>query len=353
MPRAAFLFSLITLVPVPLLLAAGIWGGVWIWAALLWLAVLPFVLDELAALVPVAQEFPAADRLLAVLAVAHFGLLAVAVRALGQGGNAAHETIALFLAFGLFFGQVSNPAAHELIHRTERRLFALGKWMFISLLFGHHVSAHRLVHHVHVATARDPNTARSGESFYAFWPRAWWGSFRAGFIAETRRVGRDALRHPYPVYVAGGLAMPALAWLIGGWHGVLAYLLLAFHAQSQLLLSDYVQHYGLQRGLDGAGRAEPVGPEHSWNAPHWFSHHLMLAAPRHSDHHLNPARPYPALELSPGGQEVPLLPHGLPLMGAIALFPGRWRRLMDRRAREWRARAPGIAGRRRHENAPG
>ncbi|NHX28373.1 alkane 1-monooxygenase, partial [Escherichia coli] len=159
--------------------------------------------------------------------------------------------------------------------------------------------AHRLVHHRHVGTPADPNTPRPGEGFYRFLPRAWIGSFRAGLRAE-RALGR---RGRYATYIGGGLGLLALSYLAFGLAGVLAHLALAGHASAQLLLSDYVQHYGLSRPRLENGKHAPVTAAHSWNAPHRFSSHLMLNAPRHSDHHTHPARPYPALHL-PGPDEV-------------------------------------------------
>jgi alkane 1-monooxygenase len=55
---------------------------------------------------------------------------------------------------------------------------------------------------------------------------------------------------------------------------------------------------------------------------------MMLNAPRNSDHHAHPARPYPALRLPPGA---PMLPCSVPVMGALALWPPVWRRVMDPR----------------------
>ena len=334
MKASVALFSLTTLLPLPLLVLGGMQGGIWIWGALAYLTVFTFALDELTAFSTQAanpeSEFPAANLLSAVLAFAHFPLLALAVWVVsGAGGLSDVERIAAFFAFGLFFGQVSNSNAHELIHRGQRPLFELGKWVFISHQFGHHTSAHRLVHHKYVATPADPNTAKWGESFYHFAPRAWIGSFKAGFLAEnTRRSGRKAYLHPYATYMSGALFMLAISALIGGVGAIFAYVALATYATMQLLMSDYVQHYGLSRKTDSAGRIEPVGPQHSWNSPHWFSSLLMLNAPRHSDHHAHPARPYPALDLP---KKSPTLPRSLPVMGFIALYPRRWRKLMDPR----------------------
>ena len=114
------------------------------------------------------------------------------------------------------------------------------------------------------------------------------------------------------------------------------WLALSLHAQSQLLLSDYVQHYGLMRRTLPDGRLEPVADRHSWNAPHWFSAGMMLNAPRHSDHHAHPARPYPALRL-PAPDAAPHLPWPLPVCCLVALVPPLWRRMIHPRLAPWRA----------------
>lgn len=335
MTKAMWLFSIATLAPIPLIAGAALFGGTWAALALIYLTLLAACLDEAIALVAEAEdddrEFPVADALSATLAVAHFGLLALAVWALAGEWLSSLEKAALFFSAGWFFGQVSNSNAHELIHRGSRLLHRLGKWVYISLLFGHHTSAHPLVHHVHVATDKDPNSARRGQSYYRFLPRAWIGSFKAGFQAETARLNRASLpayKHPYVTYVGGSAGWLVLAGLIGGPAGALWALMLAGFAQSQLMLSDYVQHYGLRRRIMENGKPEPVGPAHSWNTPHWFTSALMLNAPRHSDHHAHPARPYPALRLT---DDMPTLPRSLPVMGALALAPRLWRRIMDPR----------------------
>ena len=335
------LFALATLAPAPLIALAAILGGVWAGAALLAMTFAVAALDLLVRLVPEArpgQEFPAADPLSVILALVHLALLPLVVWSLAGGaGLGGWARLAVGLAAGLWFGQVSNSNAHELIHRTDRRLYLLGVAVYVSLLFGHHASAHRLVHHVHVGTADDPNTARKGEGFYRFALRAWGGSWAAGRRAEAaRREGGRGGRHPYPLYVLGAAAALGLSFLLAGWAGILAHLALALHAQAQLLLSDYVQHYGLVRQARD-GRAAPVGPGLSWNAPHWYSAHLMLNAPRHSDHHAHPARRYPELRLAPTGEE-PMLPASLPAMAALATVPPLWRRVMNPRVAALRSK---------------
>jgi len=138
-------------------------------------------------------------------------------------------------------------------------------------------------------------------------------------------------------YVSGAALTLGIAAIIAGWGGVVQLLALAAYAQMQLLLSDYVQHYGLRRKPRADGRIEPVGPQHSWNAPQWYSSAMMLNAPRHSDHHMRPARAFPALEVTP--DTMPILPRSLPVMAALALVPPIWRRVMDRRVARWQQTA--------------
>ena len=326
------LFATVTLIPVGLIGLGAVWGGVWVALALLYLTGFTATLDQFitrAAKPLPGVEFPAATGLAVTLALAHFGLLALTVMALAGAGLGLPEKLGLFAAAGLFFGQVSNSNAHELIHRPGRWLHRLGMWVYISLLFGHHTSAHPLVHHRLVATRADPSSARQGESLYRFAFRAWVGSFRAGFRAESARLTqtrRPAWRHPYLIYIGGAALFVGLALWVGGIKGLLTYLGLAGFAQFQLLMSDYVQHYGLSRALGPQGKPEPATTAHSWNAPHVASSALMLHAPRHSDHHARPALPYPALSLPDGA---PMLPRSLPVMACLALYPRLWRRLMD------------------------
>ena len=339
-------FLLATLLPVPLLLLAGGFGGVFSLLALLWMTGVLFAIDEigrrrgLEGPAPLVTDM--ADRLSVVLAVLHFGLLGFAVWALsGAAGLGFFGWVATFLAFGLWFGQVSNSNAHELIHRSDKRLFRLGMWVYISLLFGHHTSAHRLVHHRFVATTDDPNTAAEGENFYLFAARAWPGAFVAGYemeehLREKREAGGFRDLNPYTIYIAGGLGFAGLFLTLFGFDGLLAYLLLCGHAQVQLLLSDYVQHYGLLRRKLPSGTLEPASVQHSWDAPHPLSGLMMLNAPRHADHHAHPSRPYTELRLSPGGR-APILPYSLPAMATIALIPHLWHRVMDRRLAKVRA----------------
>ena len=336
-----FWFTTASLTPPALIGLASVWGGAWSWAALASVTLVVLLLDRAGRRLQPKKATLSADILQITLALAHFALVlpvATAATRIGWG-----EAIPLILAQGLFMGQISHPNAHELIHRPNRMLRRLGVLIYSSMLIGHHASAHLKVHHVHVATPLDPNTAWRGESFYRFLLRAWSGSFRAGLAAENatrRRRSKPAspLSHPYVTYVVVAGFMLAVTGLVAGPGALTAFIVAACHAQMQVFLADYVQRYGLKRDRQESGRLVPVGPEHSWNAPQWYSSAMMLNAPRHSDHHITPARRFPELHLTP---QMPTLPPSLPVMGAIALVPPLWRRVMARELSELARNRPG------------
>ncbi len=322
-------FALATLLPVPFLIAGLLWAGPLAWIAIGYICVITAYLDLV---LPHSDDAEGSEDtsqpvLNIALGLLHFPVLYLAVWSLsGSGvGLLSITGFALYFAVGIFLGQLSNSNAHELIHRSRRFERSLGKWVFTSILFGHHASAHPAVHHTHVATPLDPNTARLNEPFFRYFKRAWIGSFKAGLRVERAR--HDLWSNPYLVYVLGGIAALLVSLWLAGWKGGVIHLALASFAQMQLLMSDYVQHYGLQRARTPNGYA-PVGPQHSWDAPHLISRHWMLNAPRHSDHHLHPSKPYS--ELVPATQSAQL-PYPLPIMAGIALFPRRWKRLMNPR----------------------
>ena len=337
--RILFLrYATAALPPLVLLLLETLAAGPWGVLALIHLTVFAALLDKWLA-PPLSRDSIEApslwpDRLSAVLALGHLILLPCIIVFLASPAHGFGEKLVAFLAAASFMGQVSHPNAHELIHRRTTALRRLGAAVYTSMLFGHHVSAHRLVHHRHVGTIQDPNTPLSGESFWAYLPRASLGSFRAGLAEEVQKLARRGApayhpSNPYFIWITGGAATLTLALVLGGFWGGTAMLGLAALAHLQIMLSDYIQHYGLFRMERADGRLEAVGPHHSWNAPRGFSSYLMLNAPSHSDHHMHPDRPYDSLSV---GRDEPVLPFSMPIMAVMATIPPLWHRNMDKRA---------------------
>ena len=333
-----FWFAVASLTPAALLGVACLWGGIWPVLAAVSITVFVFLMDRAVPLFTPEKIQSSTNSLLWSLGAAHFALWGAGIWAVGA--NPQLDTVdkaLLLIGLGLYFGQISNSAAHELIHNAARAPRRLGIAIYGSLLFAHHTSAHMRVHHVWAATPNDPSTAQLGEGFWRYLSRAWIGGFAAGKRAEDhlrRGRARPFWTHPYTAYVTLSLGAISFSLLISGWSGLIALLVVSIYAQAQLYLSDYVQHYGLERRTLANGKPEPIGPEHSWNAPHWYSSAMMLNAPRHSDHHIHPARPFPALTIKRG--QMPVLPYSLPVMAVVALIPFLWRRLMDKRAMRWR-----------------
>lgn len=320
-----------------LILAATAWGG-FAWIALLWLTLVAAVADRLLEPpAPPASDEPTApwsNALSVALAVGHLLILLATTSAIAAGNLTFWQGLALFLATASFMGQVSHPNAHELIHRRAIALRGLGAAVYTSVGFGHHVSAHRLVHHRHVGTSDDPNSPEPGESFYAYLPRAWRGSFEAGIVAEIDRMerrghGPNHISNPYWIWLGGAVATLIAVIAISGPFAAVVLIGLAALTGAQILMSDYIQHYGLQRLILPNGRVEPVAAHHSWNAPKGFSSYLMMNAPAHSEHHLHPDRPYERLDMAAA---VPTLPFSMPVMAMIALVPSLWHKMMDKRA---------------------
>ncbi len=334
------LFVIASLIPAALI-ALAVWlGGAWAWLALIGGIPCAMALDAIGWTAPAERDARRAVRwMTSGLGLLHLALMPVVVIGLvNVVQDSWSHAIALWLAAGNYFGHVANSNAHELIHMPERRARRLGAAVYSAMLFGHHTSAHRLVHHVHVASDADPNSARAGEGFYSFWPRAWIGSFMAGLRAVNaqrarRQDPRPIWTHPYVGYALGGLAALGVAGAVAGWAGVLAWLLVCLYAQEQLLMADYVQHYGLRRAELADGTREKVSAQHSWNAPHVYTAAMMLNAPRHSDHHMNPQRSFVQLRLDRDG--MPVLPASLPVMGLLGLIPPVWRSLMDPLLADW------------------
>ena len=250
------------------------------------------------------------------------------------------ERIGLFFGVGVITGTVGINYSHELMHQKPR----LERWwadiLLAMVLYSHFRSEHLLVHHRYVATPRDPVTARYNEGFHRYYPRVLLACLISAFRAEAAMLARrdlpwTNLRNPFFKYWAlqGGFLL--LAFLLGGWSGLVLFVLQAGVAIWQLELVNYIEHYGLTRRHLGEGKYEHVQPHHSWNAAHKASNWLLINLQRHSDHHYKPDRRFPVLQTY-GPEEAPQLPFGYPLMTMAAMVPPLWRRVMNPRVRAWR-----------------
>jgi alkane 1-monooxygenase len=250
------------------------------------------------------------------------------------------EILVLFFGMGVVSGTIGINYSHELMHQKP----AIERWMadllLASVLYSHFRSEHLRVHHLYVGTPRDPVTARYNEGFHRYFPRVVVQCFQSAFKAEAAMLARKGLgpehiSNPFWRYLVLQLGMLVIAFIVGGPMGRLLFIFQAFVAIWQLELVNYIEHYGLTRRHLGDGRYEHVLPRHSWNAAHRASNWLLINLQRHSDHHYKPDRRFPLLQTY-GTDEAPQLPYGYPVMTTLALVPPLWRRVMNKRVKEWR-----------------
>lgn len=335
---------------VPLIALGAAWGGWWLALAPLYAFGLITLLDFLTGLnttnpdteTPLTQLFWYRAITLIwfpVQAALIFGTLAWVTM---TDHLATYEIMVLFYAIGIATGGVGIVYAHELMHQKPAFERWLGDLLMASVLYSHFRSEHLRVHHLWVATPRDPVSARYNEGFWRYFlrvlatcpPSAW----RAEVAMLARRnLPATHLSNPFWRYGALQLGMLALAFGIAGWTGLGLFAFQALVAVLHLELTNYIEHYGLTRRHLGDGRYEHVQPHHSWNASHTASNWLLINLQRHSDHHYKPDRRFPLLQTY-APDEAPQLPLGYPAMVVAAAIPPLWRRLMNPRVRAWRKR---------------
>lgn len=250
------------------------------------------------------------------------------------------ERVVLFFGVGVITGTVGINYSHELMHQKNKTERWMADILLAMVLYSHFRSEHLLVHHRYVGTPKDAVTARYNEGFHRFYPRVLRQSLHSAFSAEKQMLKRRDLPwydlgNPFFRYWGLQLAMLVLALALGGWSGLVLFLVQAGTAIWQLELVNYIEHYGLTRKHLGDGKYEHVKPQHSWNADYRMSNWLLINLQRHSDHHYKPDRRFPVLQTY-SDHEAPQLPYGYPIMTMAAMMPPLWRRIMNPRVRRWR-----------------
>jgi alkane 1-monooxygenase len=232
---------------------------------------------------------------------------------------------AVAVSVGIMTGVFGMMSAHEMIHSRSRIERGVGTLLLTAMSYPHFRIAHVYGHHRHAATARDPATARRGESFYAFLPRTIAGQLAVAWRHERIRLARIG-RSPLSNRVAGDLALILIVYALlaaTGPRGALMFAAESAVAIIALELFNYVAHYGLLRGP-----GEPFTDRHSWNASHGIGNAILFNMGRHSDHHRRAGAPYQTLQRM---EEGPELPAGYAGSMLLALIPPLWRRVMDKR----------------------
>lgn len=244
------------------------------------------------------------------------------------------ELVAAVAGVGILVGASAVNVAHELIHRANKTLYTIGRWLLAFTFDTTFAIEHIYGHHRYVATPRDPATARRGEYVLAFAVRSTIGQFISAFALERGRLERKKLpiisRHNKAIRGQFmSLALIALHLALVGWPGLLAFVLLGFQGKMYLEIVNYVEHYGLVREV-----GTRVEPRHSWNCDRLVSNTLLFNLPRHSHHHANASKPFWELHSLDGA---PTMPHGYKVMMLMSLVPPLWNARLEPLLEVWEA----------------
>lgn len=270
-----------------------------------------------------APQMPLPPQTLRLIPAAHVVALAAGLFIL-TGGVAISATgwLLTTLSLALWLAQFPARAARDFASSRASRRRLVGRLIFATLLLPHRPAVQRLVHNRLAATADDPLTADTGESVYSFALSAIPGAIVTGYEMERTlmrpRLGtRPGLIHPHLTTGLMAVAAVVLALIAFGPSALPVMLILALLTEAQLLLADYVAHYGLQRRIAPGGKVDALSPAHHWDAP--------LA--------LGPLLPRltGTVAPKPGADGAPVLPHSYPVMALRALIPSRWHSDLDDR----------------------
>jgi alkane 1-monooxygenase len=168
---------------------------------------------------------------------------------------------------------ISMSVAHELYHKQSK----VDKFFGLSLLslgsYSHFYLQHLYCHHKHVATERDPNTARFNETIYQFIPRSILGGYIESWKIENKRMRNkfNPLEHRMIQSSLVTISIPWLIYSIFGFHSFIFFVISSFISIIFVELVNYIEHYGLERKMLKEEVYEKVNWEHSWDAPYRFS----------------------------------------------------------------------------------
>ena len=244
------------------------------------------------------------------------------------------DSIFLTALTGLFIGIMGTVPGHELVHRKKSKFdMFMGNWLLAFSWDCAFAVEHVYGHHKHVGLPSDPATAKRGENIYLFILRAIIKEQKDAWNIELSQAKRReqplfTIRNRMFIGYLKSLSITCIAYLIGGFSGLLIFLLCAFIAKSLLEVINYSEHYGLIR-VSG----EPVYPRHSWNSNSTMSSIYLYNVTRHSSHHEKANLKYWELK---SYNDAPMMPQGYLTMLYMALFlPYFFHKMMAKKLIEW------------------
>ena len=245
------------------------------------------------------------------------------------------DKISILITTATFIGALGIVSAHELTHRKKNKFdMFVGNWLLSFSWDCNFAIEHVYGHHKNVCLPEDPASAKRGENIYLFILKAIIDAQVSGWEIESSRLGRKkisllSMQNRMIIGYIRSLFITAVAYMFGGFSGMLTFIACALLAKSFLEGINYVEHYGLVRE-----RGKPVKMRHSWNSNHFFSSIYLYNVTRHSDHHRNTNLKF--WELKPIDKDAPMLPYGYLLMLYLVLFiPFLYKAIMKKELEFW------------------
>lgn len=207
----------------------------------------------------------------------------------------------------------------------------MAKLLLIPPLYSHFTLEHNYGHHMHVATPKDPATARKNQPLYLFFIRSIGLSYLNAWKIGNKMLEvkqKPKWQHEVLWGHAAQLGLLMIVYWLSGPVGLFAYVCTAIVGMLALESVNYIEHYGLVRGRLPSGRYEPMRQNHSWNSNHELGRIILFELVRHADHHFQTTRKYQALRHL---DKSPQLPFGYPMSIMIAFVPPLLFRIMNSR----------------------
>tara|TARA_B100001996_G_scaffold369278_1_gene342559 strand:+ start:874 stop:2040 length:1167 start_codon:yes stop_codon:yes gene_type:complete len=244
------------------------------------------------------------------------------------------DAIFLVALSGLFIGIMGTVPGHELSHRTKEKFdMFMANWLLSLSWDCAFAIEHVYGHHKNVGLSKDPATAKRGENIYSFIIKAIVQEQKDAWIIEYDRLQRKdlsliSLKNRMISGYSRSIVFTVLSFFIGGFKGMLVFILCAFIAKALLEVINYTEHYGLVR-VEG----ERVSPRHSWNSNSIMSSIYLYNVTRHSSHHEKANLKYWELRAY---DSAPTMPHGYLTMLYLAIFiPFYFHRIMAKKLIDW------------------
>ncbi|MBC8043721.1 MAG: fatty acid desaturase, partial [Rhizobacter sp.] len=245
----------VSLVPSLLVIAGNISGGYWTLLNTLFTLFFLVITDWFFAdetLQPVPHSAFIADAITILHVLTHTLSIASLIYGIRSGTLTDSFIWCAALSTGLNSGVSGIITAHELIHRDKLFWRAMGIWNLLTVNYTHFFIEHIKGHHKLVATPADPATARFGETSYGFVVRTIPAQFVSALRIEAARLKRQqkfeyGLSNFVVVGVLAQLAlMSGIYWLFGA-TALFAFVMQSAVAIFLLELTNYAEHYGLER----------------------------------------------------------------------------------------------------------